>query len=124
MNTFLPLLVVTAVIGLISGFVIWIVGRLRLGLDVHGFGSAFIAGIVIAVGAMIITMLLGFAGLQDSNGLIGGLVHLVISAIVLIISARLLPGLKVAGFTGALVASIVIGAVYWLGGLMLGMIIT
>lgn len=124
MNTFLPLLVVTAVIGLISGFVIWIVGKLRLGLDVHGFGSAFIAGIVIAVGAMIITMLLGFADLQDSNGLIGGLVHLVISAIVLMISARLLPGLKVAGFTGALVASIVIGAVYWLGGLMLGMIIT
>lgn len=124
MNTFLPLLVITAVIGLISGFVIWIVGKLRLGLDVHGFGSAFIAGIVIAVGAMIITMLLGFADLQDSNGLIGGLVHLVISAIVLMISARLLPGLKVAGFTGALVASIVIGAVYWLGGLMLGMIIT
>ena len=124
MNTFLPLLVVTAVIGLISGFVIWIVRKLRLGLDVHGFGSAFIAGIVIAVVAMIITMLLGFAGLQDSNGLIGGLVHLVISAIALMISNRLLPGLKVAGFTGALVASIVIGAVYWLGGLMLGMIIT
>ena len=124
MNTFLPLLVVTAVIGLISGFVIWIVRKLRLGLDVHGFGSAFIAGIVIAVVAMIITMLLGFAGLQDSNGLIGGLVHLVISAIILMISDRLLPGLKVAGFTGALVASIVIGAVYWLGGLMLGMIIT
>jgi len=124
MNTFLPLLVVTAVIGLISGFVIWIVRKLRLGLDVHGFGSAFIAGIVIAVVAMIITMLLGFAGLQDSNGLIGGLVHLVISAIALMISDRLLPGLKVAGFTGALVASIVIGAVYWLGGLMLGMIIT
>jgi len=39
------------------------------------------------------------------------------------ISARLLPGLKVAGFTGALVASIAIGAVYWLGGLLLGMLI-
>jgi hypothetical protein len=29
MNTFVPLLIVTAIIGLISGFVIWVVGKLR-----------------------------------------------------------------------------------------------
>lgn len=124
MNTFIPLLIVTAIIGLISGFIIWIVGKLRLGLKVDGFGSAFIAGIVIAVVAMSITLLLSFSGVQDSEGLVGGIVHLIISAIVLMISDKLLPGLKVAGFTGALVASIAIGAVYWLGGLLLGLVIT
>lgn len=123
MNTFIPLLIVTAIIGLISGFVIWIVGKLRLGLEVDRFGSAFIAAIVIAVLAGIITFILGIAGILDGGGLIGGIVHLVISAIVLMISSRLLPGLKVNGLSGALVASIAIGAVYWLGGLLLGLLI-
>jgi uncharacterized membrane protein YvlD (DUF360 family) len=108
---------------LISGFVIWVVGKLRLGLDVYKFGSAFIAAIVIAVLAGIITFILGIAGILDGGGLIGGIVHLVISAIVLMISSRLLPGLKVNGLSGALVASIAIGAVYWLGGLLLGLLI-
>jgi putative membrane protein len=123
MNTLVPLLIVTVVIGLISGFVIWIVGKLRLGLEVNGFGSAFLAGIVIAFLAGFITLLLGLAGIEFGGGLVGGLVHLIISAIVLLISGRLLSGLRVAGFGGALVASIAIGAVYWLGGLLLGAVI-
>jgi putative membrane protein len=123
MNTLVPLLIVTVIIGLISGFVIWVVGKLRLGLEVNGFGSAFIAGIVIAVLAGIISFILGIVGIMDGGGLVGGIVHLIISAIVLMISSRLLPGLRVKGFLGALVASIAIGAVYWLGGLLLGMIV-
>jgi putative membrane protein len=123
MNTLVPLLVTTAIIGLISGIVIWIVGKLRLGLEVSGFGSAFLAGIIIAFLAGVITLFLGIAGFMDSGGLIGGIVHLIISAIVLMISARLVPGFKVTGFGGALLASIAIGAVYWLGGLFLGLVI-
>jgi putative membrane protein len=123
MNTLPFLLIALALIGLFSGFAIWIVSKLKLGLHVDGFGSAFVAGMVIAVVAGILTWLLGIAGIPDSAGLIGGAVHLIISIIVLMISARLLPGLKVAGFTGALVASIAIGAFYWLGGLLLGQVI-
>jgi putative membrane protein len=123
MNTLLPLLIATAMIGLISGFVIWIVGKLRLGLEVNGFGSAFITGIIIAFLAGVITLFLGIAGFMDGGGLIGGIVHLIISAVVLMVSARLIPGFKVAGFGGALLASIAIGAVYWLGGLFLGLVI-
>ena len=123
MNTLVPLLVMTLLIGLLSGSVIWIVGKLRLGLEVRSFGSAFIAGILIAFVAGVITLLLGLAGFMDSGGLVGGIVHLIIAAIVLMISDRFLPGLKVAGFGGALVASIAIGAVYWLGGLLLGAVI-
>jgi putative membrane protein len=124
MNTLWGLLIAVAIVGLISGFVIWIVGKLRLGLEVNGFGSAFLAAIVIAVVAGIVTWLLSMAGVQDNNGFIGGIIHLIISAIVLMISSRILPGLKVSGFTGALLASIAIGIVYWLGGLLLGKLIT
>jgi putative membrane protein len=123
MNTLVPLLIVTVFIGLIAGFVIWIVGKLGLGLEVNGFGSAFVAGIVIAVAAGIISFILGIVGIMDGGGLVGGIIHLFISAIVLMISSRILPGLRVKGFPGALVASIAIGAVYWLGGLLLGMIV-
>jgi putative membrane protein len=124
MNTLVPLLIATAIIGIISGFIIWIVGKLRLGLEVDGFGVAFLAGIVIAVAAGIITLVLGLAGIEFGEGLVGGIVHLIMSALILLVSSRLLPGLKVKGFAGALVASIAIGSVYWLGGLLLGLVIT
>jgi uncharacterized membrane protein YvlD (DUF360 family) len=123
MNTLVPLLMATAIIGLISGLAIWIVGKLRLGLEVNGFGAAFFTGIVIAFLAGMITLFLGLAGVMDGGGLLGGIVHLVISAIVLLVSSKILPGIHVKGFTGALVASIAIGAVYWLGGLLLGRLI-
>jgi putative membrane protein len=110
------------IIGFISGFVIWIVGKLGIGLEVRGFGSAFIAAIVIAAVAGIFTLLLAVAGVQDGDGLIGGIAHLIIAAVILMISARFLPGLKVSGFGGVLLAAAAIGAFYWLGGSALGQI--
>ena len=47
---------------LISGFNIWIVGKLGLGLEVSGFGAAFIAAIIIAVVTGLINWLLEHAG--------------------------------------------------------------
>lgn len=123
MNTLVPLLIVTLIIGLISGFVIRIVGKLRLGLEVDGFGIAFLAGVIIAFLAGIMTLIFGIAGIMDGVGLIGSILHLVVSAIILMLGSKFLPGLKVNRFTGALVASIAIGAVYWLGGLLLGLLV-
>ena len=123
MNTLVPLLIATAFIGLISALAIWIVSRLGLGLEVSGSGSALTAGIVIAFVAGIITLLPGLAGFMDGGGLIGGIVHLFVAAIALLIGGRLLPGLRVAGFTGALLAAVAIGALYWIGGLLLAKII-
>ena len=123
MNTLLPLLIVTVGIGLISGVVIWIVGRLGFGLEVNHFGSAVIAGLVIAFVAGLITLLLGLSGIEFGEGLSGGIVHLIISVIAIMVSGKFLPGFKITGFVGVLVASVVIGAVYWLGGLALGVLI-
>ena len=123
MSTLWGLLIAVVIVGTISGCVIWMVGRLGLGLEVHGFGSAFLAAIVIAVVTGFITWVLSMAGVQDGEGLIGGIVHLMISAFILMVCGRFLPGLKVDGFVGAMAASIAIGAVYWLGGLLLGRIL-
>ncbi|MFL7839353.1 MAG: phage holin family protein [Candidatus Promineifilaceae bacterium] len=123
MNTLVPLLIATALIGVVSGIAIWIVSKLGLGLEVDNFGVAFIAGIIIAFIAGIISWLLGLVGIMDGGGLIGGIVHLIVAAVALMTGGRLLPGLKVEGLAGALLAAVGIGALYWLGGLLLGAVI-
>lgn len=108
--------------GLIAGFVIWVVGKLGLGLKVDGFRSAFIAAIVIAIVGFIVTWLLDLIGIDIGGGLIGGIIHLIISAAVLLISDRFLKGLQVAGIVGALVAAVAIGVVFWLLGWVVSLV--
>jgi putative membrane protein len=104
----------------IGGLIIWIVGKLGLGLEVDGFVPAFIAAIIIAVVANLINWLLGVLGITIGGGFLGAIVHLVIAAVVLIIAGNIVPGMRVKGFVGALVAAIAIGVVGWLIGLVVG----
>jgi putative membrane protein len=107
---------------LFTGLIIWIVGKLGLGLEVSGFGPAYIAAIVIAVVSGVIMWLLGLLGIQIGGGFLGAIVHLVIAAVVLLISGNIVRGLRVRGFGGALVAAIAIGAVGWLVSLVLHLV--
>jgi len=116
-------LLIGVVIGaLISGFVIWIVSKLGLGLEVDGFGSAFIAAIIIAVVGGVISWLLSALGITIGGGWLGAIIQLIVAAVVLMVSDRLLKGLRVAGFTGALIAAVAIGVVYWLIGWLVGLL--
>jgi uncharacterized membrane protein YvlD (DUF360 family) len=123
MNTLVPLLVATLVFGLVTAVLIWVVGRFDLGLETNGFGSALVAGLVAAFAAGAVTILLSLANIGDGDGLIGGIVHLVVTAATLWLAGRLLPGLKVKGVAGVLVVAVAIGLVYWLGGQLLAQII-
>ena len=117
-------LIVSILIGaLVSGFIIWIIGKLGLGLEVSGFRAAFIAAIIIAVVAGLINWLLSTLGIHIGKGLLGGIISLVVGAIVLLISGSFVPGLKVKGFTGALIAAIAIGVVTWLLNWVVGLFI-
>jgi putative membrane protein len=99
---------------LFSAVVIWIVGKLGLGLSVSGFGPAFIAGIVIAVVGGLVTWLLGALGITIGGGLLGAIIHLIIAALVLMFAGNMVKGLVVKGFSGALIAAIAIAVVAWL----------
>ena len=123
MSTLLGVLIGMVIIGLASGLIIWLVSRLGLGLQVDGLGSAVLAALVIAVLGGALSWLLSLIGVQDGDGLIGGIIHLLATAVVLLVGGRLLPGLTVNGFGGALVAAVAIGAFYWLGGLLLGQLV-
>ena len=121
--TIVGLLIGVVIGALISGVVIWIVSKLGLGLEVDGFGSAFIAAIIIAVVGGIITWLLGVLGISFGGNWLAAIIQLIIAAIVLLISDRLLKGLRVAGFVGALVAAIAIGVVYFLIGWLVSLLV-
>ena len=77
----LGLLVGVLVGALLSGLIIWVVGKLNLGLEVDGFGPAYIAAIVIAVLNMIITWLLNAMNLAIAGGFFGAIIHLLIYAL-------------------------------------------
>ena len=102
----------------IAAFVIWIVGRFNLGLSVTGFGAAFIAAIAIGVVSWAVLWFLGLFGITvGGSGLWAFLVWLVVSAVVLLLAGKFVPGMTVKGFGGAMIAaiaiSIVSGIVYW-----------
>ncbi len=102
------------ILTLISALVIWIVGKLGLGITVSGFGAAFIAAIAIAVISWIITWLLNVLGITTGGGWLGAIINLIISAVVIILAGRWVKGLAVKGFLGAIVAAIAIAVVSWL----------
>jgi putative membrane protein len=116
---------VGAIIGILigalfSGLVIWIVGKLGWGLEVDGFGAAYIAAIIIAVVSWGIMWLMSVLGITIGGGFMGAIVHLLVAAVVLMISGNIVRGLRVKGFGGALVGAVALAVVGWLVGLLLG----
>lgn len=120
MSTLFGLLIAVAIVGLSSGFILWIVSKLKLGLELDGIIYAFILAIFIAVIGGVMTLVVNFWLIQDGQGLVGGIIHLLITALTLVVSGRILPGVKTSGIMGVFVAAMTIGAFYWLGGLVLG----
>ncbi len=104
----------TLVYLVVSALVIFIVGKMNFGLSVASFGSAIMAAVVISLVAGVVSWLLSIFGISLAGGFWGALINLVIAAIVLMISDKFLPGMKVNGFMGAIIAAIGIGVVGWL----------
>lgn len=106
-------LIVFVVATVVNGLIIWIVSSLNLGLAVRGFLSALIAAIVIALIGTVIRLLLAAIGVPNLGGITGFVERLIISAVVLMVSDKLLPGMTVQGFKGAIIAALAIGAIFW-----------
>jgi putative membrane protein len=106
----------------ISAVVIWLVGRMNLGLTVKSFGSALAAAAVIAIVGGLVAWLLGLLGISFGAGLLAAIVALIVAAVVLLISDKFLPGMEVQGFGGAIIAAVGIGVVGWLVSWVLSLI--
>ncbi len=105
-----------------AAVVIYIVGRLNLGMTVDGFVPAIIAAAAIAIVGGLIAWLLGALGITITGGWLGAIINLVIAAIVLLLADRFVKGMKVNGFVGAIVAAIAIGVVTWIINWLLGLL--
>jgi putative membrane protein len=116
MATFVGTLIGLAIVVVVSALIIYLVGRLGLGLTVESFGAAVIAAVVIGVVAALVNWLLGLIGIDLTGNLsiIGSVVALLVSALVLLLSDRFVTGMKVNGFGGAIIAAIAIGVGHWL----------
>jgi putative membrane protein len=104
---------------LLNSIIIWIVAKLGLGIELKNFGTAILAAFLsalIGIGlSKISTQLFGASG-----GTIGGIIlHILGSALVLLLVSKLLSGMKTKGFLGAILAAISIGVLYYLISLIL-----
>jgi len=98
---------------LASALVIWIVGKMNLGMTIDGFMPAIIAAIMIAIISVGATWLLNLLGI-GGGGWLGSIISLIVAALVLLLADKFVPGMRVNGFVGALVAAIAIAVVAWL----------
>ncbi len=106
MEAIIGLIIGIVIAALISGVVIWIVSKFNVGLSVDNFGWAMLAGLFIGA----ITSLIN-SFVPGSEGIISALVHLVVSAAVILLAGNVLSGVKVDGFKGALIAAILMAVV-------------
>ncbi|MEP4485442.1 MAG: phage holin family protein [Halioglobus sp.] len=104
-------LVIGILIGaLISGAVLWVVSKLGLGLSVASFGSAMIAGLLIGFLSHVVGTALAL------EGIFGALVNLIVAAGVIFLCGKLLKGLTVDGFSGAVIAALSIAVINYIVG--------
>lgn len=117
-----------AIVGLIfatviSGLLIWLVGKLGLGIEVDGFRPAFIAAFFIALAWLFANWLWNLIGYTPAGGLSGALTHLILTAAFLYAIRNSVAGLRVNGFTGALIAAAAIALITWLAGFALSAVV-
>lgn len=99
--------IIGGVIGaLIFGLVIWVIAKLGLGIEVDSYGWAVAAGVLISAFSNLFAIII-----PDISGILGAIVSLVVAAVVILISDKILRGMRTKGFTGALVAALAIGVV-------------
>ncbi|TAH50697.1 MAG: phage holin family protein [Chloroflexota bacterium] len=105
-----------------AAIVLLVVSRLNLGLSVAGFMPAIIAAAVIAIVSGIVAWLLGLFGITlGGAGILAAIIAIIVAAVVLMVSDKFVPGMKVAGFSGAIIAAIAIGVVGWILNWLLGL---
>ena len=112
-------LIIGILIGaVISGVIIWLVSKLNIGLTVNSFGWAMLAGLFIGTLTNLFNHLL-----PGMNEVITMVIHLVISAGVILLAGKLFSGVNVKGLKGALIAAVAIAVVGFVLALLLAGII-
>lgn len=101
---------------IVYGILIFIVGKIGIGMEVDGIVPALKAGFIVALLAGLLGVLLTALGISLEGGLISAIIHLLVSAALLQFAGDKIQGMRVRGFSGAIIAAIAIAVVSWLLG--------
>ena len=118
METIVGLVIGILIAAVFSGVIIWLISKLNVGLSVNSFGWAMLAGLFIGT----LTNLFNHM-LPGMNEMITLVVHLLISAGVILLAGKLFSGVNVKGFKGAVIAALAIAVVGFVLALLLAGII-
>jgi len=97
----------------LGALALWIVAQIIPGIELHGFGDALIATIIIAIVNGTIGPIIKFLTLPLTIVTLG-LFLLVINALLLKLASLFTPGFKIRGFFSAVVGSIVLTVLTWI----------
>lgn len=114
MEALVGLIIGILISALVSGLIIWIVSKLNLGLHVDNFWWAMLAGLFIGIVTNLVMQVV--PALDD---IVRVVVHLVISAGIIVLCGAVFSGVTVKGYVGALIAAVAIAVVGWLLALVL-----
>lgn len=98
---------------LITAVSLYIISRLRIGIEIQDAGTALIAALVLGLLNAIVRPILAFLSLPITV-LTLGLFALVLNALMIMLMGAIVKGVRVNGFFGALIASIVLSILTWL----------
>ena len=119
----LLVLVVAALVGaLLNALLIWVIGKLGVGMEVDGFGPAFLTAILMAVFSVITHLIWNLFNFTPGTGWSGFITNLVASAGSLLVAGGIVKGLRVRGFLGAVLAVLGMTGVSWLAGWLINLI--
>lgn len=93
---------------LVSALLLWLVGQLVSGIHIRGFGTAVLAALVLGLVNFLVRPILVLVTLPITI-LTLGLFLIVINALMLLLTAALVPGLHIAGFGAALLGGLLLG---------------
>jgi putative membrane protein len=93
---------------LVSALAIWVVALLGLGIETKGFGTAVIAAAVLGLVDAILRPILTVLALPLIVVTLG-LFWFVLNGVMLLLVGALVPGFKVKGVVGAVIAALLIG---------------
>ena len=80
----------------------------------EGFGPAFMTGFVIALLWLLTSWFWNFLNYNPGGGIVGAFTHLILTAGFLYAVRNSISGLKVRGFSGAVIAAVAIAIITWL----------
>lgn len=112
------ILIGTLIGAVFTGLIIWFIGRMGWGMEVDGFRPAYLTAVAIALLSAIVHYIWSLLGYETPAGLAGAIINAATTAILLQFAGDRIDGVRVKGFSGALIAALLIGAVAYVIGLL------